>query len=514
MTLPPEGAPARPGLSAPSGPPARSGLPARKAVPRRPRVPRALWRGEDVTETLPIIESLRLTPYRNPRVLQAAAEEREARASLDLALRVGELMLRCGAGAPQVESSVVAVAAAAGLDNLEVDITLQSLLVQCTTSTGGQITMLRVVRSATRDFARLVAVHEFVENLVAGSYDREAAAARLREIRKTPRFWPRWVVNGAMGVLSAAVALMLGAGLVASMVAGLSALFVDFTARALGARGLPEFYQCAIGGLIATVIAWGAFSLGALGALPVSSSEFAFIVAGGIVVLLPGRTVASAFEDVISGYSVTGAGRMFGVLLTTGGIILGVATGLSATIKITTALDLALASPGILDLRASDAPVTVGILGGFVVGVAGAVSLRTRRGLVLPTGLLCAAGVGLSLVVAAVPGAGALAAAGLASIALGFVGRLIALRLGAPSMVLVVPASYGLLPGLAIFRGLYEMVTSSSADAGSLSLQGGITTLLGAMAVLLAIATGSTLGELLGAPFDNRMVQKRRARRR
>lgn len=34
------------------------------------------------------------------------------------------------------------------------------------------------------------------------------------------------------------------------------------------------------------------------------------------------------------------------------------------------------------------------------------------------------------------------------------------------------------------------------------------------MAVLLAIGTGSTLGELLGAPFDNRMVQKRRARRR
>jgi uncharacterized membrane protein YjjB (DUF3815 family) len=81
-------------------------------------------------------------------------------------------------------------------------------------------------------------------------------------------------------------------------------------------------------------------------------------------------------------------------------------------------------------------------------------------------------------------------------------------------MVLVVPASYGLLPGLAIFRGLYEMVTHASADAGSLSLQGGITTLLGAFAVLLAIATGTTLGELLGAPFDHRMVQKRRARRR
>ena len=96
------------------------------------------------------------------------------------------------------------------------------------------------------------------------------------------------------------------------------------------------------------------------------------------------------------------------------------------------------------------------------------------------------------------PGVGALTAAGLASIVLGFVGRLVALRLGSPAMVLVVPASYALLPGLAIFRGLYEMVRASSEDSGVLTLQGGITTLLGAMAVLLAIATGTTLGELPG----------------
>jgi uncharacterized membrane protein YjjP (DUF1212 family) len=165
--------------------------------------------GEEITKTLPMVETLRHTPYRNPRVRQAVAEEREARASLDLALRVGELRLRCGAGAPHVESSVVAVAAAAGLDNLEVDITLQSLLIQCSTASGVPITRLRVVRSATRDFARLTAVHEFVENLVAGSYDREAAAARLLDIRRAPRFWPRWMVRGSLGLLSAAVAVML-----------------------------------------------------------------------------------------------------------------------------------------------------------------------------------------------------------------------------------------------------------------------------------------------------------------
>jgi uncharacterized membrane protein YjjP (DUF1212 family) len=446
--------------------------------------------------------------------MQAAAEDREARASLDLALRVGELMLRCGADAPQVESSVIAVAAAAGLDNLEVDITLQSLLVQCTTPNRMPITMLRVVRSSSRDFARLTAVHEFVENLVAGSYDREAAAARLREIRRAPRFWPKWAVHGSLGLLAGAVALMLGAGAVAALVAGLSALLVDRTARKLGSKGLPEFYQCAIGGFIAALTAWGAFSMGAAGLLPVNTADFAYIVAGGITVLLPGRTMASAFEDVISGYSVTGAGRMLGVFLTTAGIILGVATGLSMTLRLTDLLNLELASPSIVQVRALNAPVVLGVLGATVVGIAGAVSLRSRRNLVLPAGLLCGAGVAVSLAVGMVPGLGTLTSVGVASTVLGLVGRLLALWLGAPAMVLVVPATYGLLPGLAIFRGLYEMVTSSAPSAGSLSLQGGITTLLGAMAVLLAIAAGSVLGDFLAAPFDHRLVQKRRARRR
>ena len=372
-------------------------LPPRRPLKRPTLRQSRIWRGEEITDTIPMVDSLRHTPYRNARVRQAAAEEREARASLDLALRVGELMLRCGAGAPQVESSVIAVAAAAGLDNLEVDITLQSLLVQCTSASGAPITMLRVVRSATRDFARLTAVHEFVENLVAGSYDLEAAAARLREIRRAPRFWPRWAVRGSLGVLSGAVALMLGAGLVASLVAGVSALLVGYAARSTGRRGLPDFYQCAIGGFLATAIAWSAFSMGAGGWIPVSSEEFAFIVAGGITVLLPGRTVASAFEDAISGYSVTGAGRMFGVFLTTAGIILGVATGLSVTLALTTTFDLQLVSPSVMATRALSAPVPLAVIGAFVVGMSGAVSLRSRRNLVVPAGVLSALGVAVSL---------------------------------------------------------------------------------------------------------------------
>lgn len=473
-----------------------------------------MWRGETPTEPLQIIDVLRHTPYRAARVQRAAADEDDVRAALDLALRVGELMLRCGAGAPQVEGSVVAVAASAGLEAVEVDITNQSLLLQCMTGTGQPVTMLRVVRSSRRDFARLVAVHEFVDALVAGGYDRESAVQRLREIRRARRVWPRWMVSLSFGLLAAAVALMLGAGIVASLMAVATSLIVDATSRWLGRRDLPDFYMNAAGAFVATLFAWGVFCLGALHVLPVTASDFAFIVAGGIVALLPGRAMTSAVEDVISGYPVTGAGRMLAVFLSTAGAIVGVGSGLQVTLALTTHLRLDIASPEILQLRAGTGPLPSALIGACIIGLAASVGAQNRRRMVAPAGLLSLLALGTSYLLVSGPGFGGIASVGVAAVVLGFLGRLLALRMGAPSMVLVVPASSGLLPGLTIFRGLYEMVEQSGTNAGSLSVQTGITTLLGALAVLLAIATGTTLGEYLAAPFDHRVVKARRRRRR
>ena len=70
------------------------------------------------------------------------------------------------------------------------------------------------------------------------------------------------------------------------------------------------------------------------------------------------------------------------------------------------------------------------------------------------------------------------------------------------SMVAILPASFALLPGLTIFRGLYELVAASGDAPGSLTIQSGLTTLLGAGAILVAIATGTVFGEILASPWD------------
>ena len=461
-----------------------------------------LFQGESPTEPMPMADLLRRTPYR-PAIPGEAAEDAAVRRGVDLAARVGELMLRCGAGAPHVEGSVAAVAAAAGVDVLEVDITLQSLLLQATSSEGRQHTLLRVVRRSRLDYGRLVAVHRLVASLVAGEVTPVEAADRLREIKRHPRNYSVAAVSVASAFLAAAVAVMIGASAFAALVTVGVVLVVAGVNRLHARIGLPEFYGNAINAFVATLLAGGAFALGAVGWVPLPARDFAFIVAGGIVAMLPGRTMASAIEDVLFGFPLTGAGRLLSVVLALTGLIIGIATGLSVLLSITEMTDGSFVSPSVLDLSSSQANIVAAVGGALVVGLAGAVTVQSMRHLVLPVGVLSVMAASVYALLTRSVGVGPILASGVAAVVLGLTGALVAHRVRTPSMVLVVPASFALLPGLTIFRGLYELVVSAS-DKGLLSIQSGITTLLGAFAVLLAIATGTVFGDVLASPWDRR----------
>lgn len=467
---------------------------------RRPR----MLRGDTPTAPMPMVDLLRRTPYRHAQIPASAAEELQVRRGLELALGVGELMLRSGAGAPQVEGAMAAVAAAAGVDKIELDITLQSVLVQATTRTGGQVTLLKVVRHTRFDYARLVAVHRLVQSLVAEEVTVAEAADRLKHVERHHRNYPVWAIALANAFLASAVAVLIGAGALAAAVTLVVVLAVQAIARSHARVELPEFYANAINAFAATLLAGLFFVLGAVDLIPLSGADFAFIVAGGIVAMLPGRTMASAIEDVIFGYPLTGAGRLLAVMLSLTGLIIGIASGLGVILSVTTAADAPFVSPTVLDLRVSAAPLVPALAASLVVGLAAAVTVQSRRRIVVPVGLLTLGGVAASAVLTRALDIGAVTATGLAAVTIGVLGRLIAQRMEAPSLVLVVPASFGLLPGLTIFRGLYEMVAQGD-DQGLLSIQSGITTLLSAGAALLAIATGTVLGELLAAPWDRRM---------
>lgn len=465
---------------------------------------RLVLHGTPPTDPMPMVDLLRRTPYRNAQIQSGLREDAQVREVLDLAARVGELMLRCGAGAPQVEGSVAAIAAAGGLNVLEVDITMQSLLLQSSMRDGARHTQLRVVRSSRTDYARLVAIHELVDDLVDGDLDIGGAAKELRRIKRRRRVWSSSAVDIATGGMASAVALMIGASGLTALITLVVVLLVQLSRSRVGSFRLPDFYGNAIAAFVATVLAWIAYIAGATGLIAIGGNDFAFIVAGGIVAMLPGRTMASAVEDVLSGYPTTGAGRMFATGISLAGLVIGIAFGISVTLRVTTLFKAGFVSPNVLDLQPSAASWPLVVIGAFFIGATGAVTQQSRLRVIVPVAVLCLIGAGVSTLLVQAVGIGAITSSGLAAMLVGFLGRFAANRLRAPAMVIVAPATFGLLPGLTIFRGLYELV--GQPDPGTLAIQNGFTTLSSAVAILLAIATGTTFGEILASPWDRTMA--------
>ena len=508
----------------PRRPPGRPRLVGQGGARTLGRARPVVWRGEQPTEPMPLVESLRHTPYRDPNQLEltGCGRPRPARA-IDLAVRAGELLLRCGAGAPRrrvqrhrgrrglrpgqprgrhhqpVAAGAVPHARRARL-----------------------MTVLRVVRSSSRDFARLVAVHRFVEDLAAGRVDLDEATARLRADPAAEAPLAALVRVPGLRGLAASVAMLLGAGADRDPARRwCRPLIVDRVGLVLGRVGCPAS-TCRPSAPASRRCSRGcAFALGRSGWLGVDAQDFAYVVAGGIVVLLPGP-----------GDGLLGRGRDHRLPGHRRGPALRGPAHRGRHHRRRRGRPVPDAAGRPRSSTSGSPPHDASSFAGHRRVHCGPRGRRCRS-VRPPARSPCAAGARLVLPSAALGGLGVLcvdlvARRGRARAASApspwpasrsaSAAASLALRLGAPGLVLIVPAVAPLLPGLKIFRGMYALVSGRSsvwrAQASRPRPRAGVTTLLGASAAALAIATGAVLGETMASPARPRDHPSARSRRR
>ena len=441
-----------------------------------------------------IVERLAGTPYANFTIQVGQAEE-SARKTIDFALRLAETMFRYGAGALEVETSIIAVTAALGLRNIEVDITNQSVVINYAPHEAVPITLLRVVRSWTNNYAGLVDVHELVTDIAGGGVSREEASRRLDVITKRPKPFPRWMVAMAEAVFGAAVVGVIGGSGLGALVAFLTILLAGQVARVLGKWKVPDFFVTAISSFIITVLALVFFML----QVPLSPS---IVVAGGILLMLPSGRLVSAVQDAINGFPVSAAGRFLSAFLTFGAIVAGISVAL-----VSSAL-LGMARLDVTEDLRSVLPVYWSLLLVAVATVAICIAEQTAVRLLLPTMAVAVVGYlayfyGLEL------GLGGRFAPAVGAVAIGFLARIVALRLRAPQLVVAVPSILFLLVGLSIFRAMFVLtLTPDDSVTGAVGL-------FNALVVILAVAAGVVLGDNMARPFTRGQGHRdRRSNRR
>ena len=458
------------------------------------RMLRRLVQGETPpTAPMQIVDRLAGSPYANFTIQVGKAEE-SARKTIDFALRLAETMFRYGAGALEVETSIIAVTAALGLRNIEVDITNQSVIINYAPRDAVPITLLRVVRSWTNNYAGLVEVHELVTDIAGGGVSRDEAYRRLDVIIKKPKPFPRWMVSFAEAVFAAAVVGVIGGTGFGMGVAFLTILAASQTARVLSKWRVPDFFVTAISSFLVTIVALVCFMVH----VPLSPSV---VVAGGILLMLPSGRLVSAVQDAINGFPVTAAGRFLSAFLSFGAIVAGISVALvTGAVFGAERLNVAETLTGSLPLFWVLALVAVAT-------VAICIAEQTAVRLLLPTGVVALIGYvvyhfGMEL------GLGGRFAPAVAAVVIGMLARIIALRLGAPQLVVAVPSIIFLLVGLSIFRAMFVLtLTPEDSVTGAVGI-------FNALIVILAVAAGVVLGDNAARPFTRSNGQKDRRRNR
>jgi uncharacterized membrane protein YjjP (DUF1212 family) len=406
-------------------------------------------------------------------------EQREVYRTLDLALRVGEVLLSSGAGTADATATILSVTAAGGLRGCEVDITFTSMAISYQAAPDvAPETHIRLVRYRSQDFSRLTEVDRLVRRLTRGEVTREEASRELARLNSAGPPFPRWSAVLAWGVMAGGATLLLGGGWLITLVAVVTAVVIDLSNRWFSRQRLPAFYQQVAGAFIATAVALGLYAVRA----PVKPS---LVVAAGIIMLLAGIALTGAVQDAITGYYVTAAARMLETMLLTGGIIAGVSLGLTIGLKL--GLHVGIEAEAV---QLANLPIMVG--SGAVMAVAFAYASYAPLRVLLPIALVGAVGsLVFTLMTRAGFGPAWSTAAGAFAVGLG--GYALGRRTGVPPLVVVVSGTVPLLPGLTIYKGLYELM-----GLGNLI---GIVSLATALAIGVALASGIILGEYVAQPI-------------
>lgn len=418
--------------------------------------------------------------------------------TLDLCLKVGEVLLSSGAGAPDVVATMRALARALGVRHTQVDVTFTSLAMSVQQGLDEPpVVQLRAVTQRDIDYEDLTRVDHLVRDVVAGKVDLEGARTELAAIVSSGHARPRWAATLGIGVMCGGVGLQLGGNAVVVLVATLAAICIDRLQMLMTRRRLPGFYQQVAGGVVATVLA----ALGTRLAEPWVHLNASLVVTANIVMLLAGIGFVGAIQDALSGFFVTGGARVLEAVLATAGIIAGVSGGLSLCARI--GLDI----PRLVLPRFDLVSVTSAAVGGGLAAAAFAFACYAPLRTLVPVGVLGGAAIAVTEAIAEA-GFGRPWAVGVAAFFIGLFGYTVGRRFRVPPLVVVVSAVVPLLPGLSIYRGLFLL-----ADEGGQQVAQGLLAMVTAASVAIALASGVILGEYVAQPVmrEARRVEARLA---
>ncbi|MEU8892543.1 threonine/serine exporter family protein [Streptomyces sp. NPDC048442] len=414
-------------------------------------------------------------------------DARESAEVLRFVLRLGRELFLAGASTRDIQTAVVAVTAAWGMQELEVDISGRSLQVQYAPPERAPVVMLIVLGSEdTRDLSSLTALERLTVRIVGTQLSPADAKAALDRLVQAPAQWPWWFALCGGAVLAAMLCVLASGTVRAALLAPLLFLVTNRAAWALSRTGLPSFYVTVVQ---TALLMAGTMALIDFGVL--SGREGASTVAANVILMLPILTVVSLTEDAIDGFRSMAAARSVSLLM----FFAAMAGGLLTVAFLLRGLD-----SDARDTTLAALPVWLTLVTSGIGALGNAVFMGGGPRLVPWAMAAALIGAGVKMCGTAQLDWSVPLATGLATIAMGAVSAVIGPRAAVPARAVLIPGIAGsVLPGPDLYRSVLQLV---------LGVPGAHQYLVLTLASVAAIGVGAVLGSLLGAGSERKWSRR------
>lgn len=363
------------------------------------------------------------------------------------------------------------------------------------------LTMIRHAKLRTPNNMLIQSIQELVRDIDRGLVTLDSAEEKYDQLIAHPQKYPYWLTTIGSASISAGVGVMFGASMVIIAIMFLLGAIVSYVLRLLFHYRFPSFFAQVISAVLITIIAAAVTRAGNIGVGLFANVNPTLIVIGGIIMLVAGLAIVGAVQDAIDEYYITANARLLRVTMMTAGIVAGVLIGLYIAKQM-----------GIYVAVGSDSP-PLGrgdwqLAGAILISFGYALSMQSRLPSLLVSGAVGGLAWAVYIICTESWSLSAIVASGISAAVIGFVATVLARFWRTPSSSLVMAGIVPLVPGLTLYNALLQMIEGTTIGGNT---DHGTATLLTAILIALAIASGASFGTFVGRPLRRTLVRARNA---
>jgi len=244
---------------------------------------------------------------------------------LSALLELAAALLESGAEPYRAEEAIERAGRGFGLGDVQVFVTPTGLFVGCVGPLGHEAGVRRVRRRGT-DLGRLAVLNSLSRAAERGDVTPPECLRAIAALAAAPEPYGLGTELLAGGVASAAYAWFIGAPPIAALLAALGGAFTILMRRRRVVYAAERFFALAVSG----------FAVGLIGIAGSALFGVAtgMVVAGGVVVLVPGLALTGVLRDLVAGDFLSAGAEGLEALTVTGALAAGVALSVAAGIAL------------------------------------------------------------------------------------------------------------------------------------------------------------------------------------